>query len=240
MPPSPPSVEELQHRIADLELLAYRSAHDLKGPLITLAHFLQGLPAFAKAGRWDEFDSDVARMARLLTQSQQMLDDLLQLARLDQPSAPAQPLSIPMLMYTAVGQLNLNLFPQGIGWSMHDSWPLVVGHESQLVAVFQNLLENAAKFSCRENDVFDIDLDYRRDQDQLVVMVRDVGVGIPIEDREKVFEPFVRLDSKQPGTGLGLCIVKRTIERHGGRVWIESPADGPGTVVCFTLPIAEP
>ncbi|MDP1797335.1 MAG: HAMP domain-containing sensor histidine kinase, partial [Planctomycetaceae bacterium] len=182
------SLEQLQRRIADLELLAYRSAHDLKGPLITLGHFLKGLPASAKAGQWDDFDADIARMSRVLEQSQRMLDDLLQLARLDQPSVTSGPLSIPELVLTAVRQSAAAVQSRGdASYSMGDNWPTILGDESQIVSVFQNLIENAAKFTPDANPDFEFDLGFRREDDRLIVMFRDFGVGIPAADWERVF-----------------------------------------------------
>ncbi len=238
MPPSTPSIEQLQRRIAELELLHARSAHDLKGPLVTLSHFLQGLPAFAKDGRWEEFDSDVARMARLLNHSQRMLDELLQLARLDRSPVSLKPLALRPLLVSVLKELNETLLPARLDITCEWNWPLILGDEAMLLSVWRNLLMNATKYAS-DQGFTDVWVHYERVDPQLIVRVRDYGPGIPERDRSRVFEPFVRLDDTQPGTGLGLHIVQRTIERHGGRVWIESPADGPGTVVCFTLPLAE-
>lgn len=232
--PAASPVEQLRQRIADLELLAYRSAHDLKGPLVTIAGFLKGLAPRAKTGQWDEFDADLAHISHAITHMEQQLDDLLQLARLDRPVGPPLALSIPHL----VGQATA-LFPlQQVQVSVSDAAPPVLGQEPQLVAVFRNLFENTIKLGAGPNQTCTVEVETRQEGDHILVRVRDHGPGIPPADRERVFEPFVRLSATQPGTGLGLCIVKRTIERHHGRVWIEPPPSGSGTVVCFTLPMA--
>lgn len=229
-------IERLQQRIADLELLTYRCAHDLKGRLIALAAYLKGLPAHGKSDRWDDFDTDLGRMSHLLEKSNLLLDDVLLFANLNR-EAPSCLLSISHLVRTvyehakATGPLRT--------WRLTETGecPMVMGQEAQLLSVLENLFENAAKFTTTPEGPVCIDIGYRREAENLVVHVRDCGVGIPVADRECVFEPFVRLDRRAPGTGLGLWIVRHMVHRHGGRAWIESP-DGPGTVVCFTLPIA--
>lgn len=232
--PSASLVEQLQQRVSDLELLAYRSAHDLKGPLVTIAGFLKGLAPLAKTGRWDEFDTDLAHIAHAINHMEHQLDDLLQLARLDRPSGPPQPLLISQLVEQATA-----LFPsQQVQVTVTGDGLPVLGQEPQLVAVFQNLFENTIKLATDPNRTSTVEVDARREGDHVLVRVRDHGPGIPAADHDRVFEPFVRLRAKQPGTGLGLYIIKRTIEWHHGRVWIESPQSGSGTVVGFTLPIA--
>lgn len=238
MLPSTPSIEQLQRRIAELELLNARSAHDLKGPLVTIAGFLKELSASAKAGRWDEFDADVAHITRVLGHMQRMLDGLLQLARLDRSVPLHHPLPVSRLVQAAVDNLAGLLNARGAVIHTTDNLPSVDGDEGQLVGVFQNLLENAVKFTPATIHP-QIDIGCRCDGASTVFFVRDHGVGIPMADGERVWEPFVRLNLIPAGAGLGLSIVKQTIERHSGKVWVESPAEGPGTMICFTLPLAE-
>ncbi len=238
MPPSTPSIEQLQRRIAELELLNARSAHDLKGPLVTIAGFLKELPASAKAGLWDEFDADVAHIARVVGHMQRMLDNLLQLARLDSSPLSLKPLALRPLLVSVLTELNETLLPGRLDITCESNWPLILGDEALLLSVWRNLLINATKYAS-DQGFTEVWVHYERVDPQLIVRVRDYGPGIPEWDRSRVFEPFVRLDATQAGTGLGLHIVQRAIGLHGGRVWIESPADGPGTVVCFTLPLAE-
>lgn len=235
-----PSIDQLQRRLADLEQLTYRSAHDLKGPLVTIAGFLKGLSTSAKAGRWDEFDTDVTHITRMVGHMQQQLEDLLQLARLDQPLPPPRPLSIPKLVRDAAVLLEAILIPRRLIVNIDEDAPLIAGQETQLVAVFENLFRNASQSTSSPEFVINVTVDDSQENDHLIVRVRDFGIGIPLADRERVFEPFVRLEGRELGTGLGLCIVKHTVDRHGGRVWIESPPSAPGTVVCLALPKANP
>ena len=119
---------------------------------------------------------------------------------------------------------------------MESEFPLAACHRAYLRQVFDNLISNAVKFSGDRPD-FEIRISAERRAERLSVSVADNGIGIPPLQRERVFEPFVRLDSTATrGSGIGLAIVKRIVEQYGGRVWIESSAAG-GCTVRFTLPL---
>lgn len=101
----------------------------------------------------------------------------------------------------------------------------------------QNLLDNAAKFTVgRENA--QIDIGFRTENDGTVFLVSDNGVGIAAEKAERAFLLFEKLEPQSEGTGIGLTLVRRVVQAHGGRVWIESEGEGSGTRVCFTIPSA--
>lgn len=229
-------VAALRQRVADLELLAYRCAHDLKGRMAALAQYLKGLTALAKDGRWDAYDADMSRMAQLIASSQLMLDEVLVFANQNRDASPA-PLSIHQLVRRACEHIQVAVPSRTWQITVTGDDASVLGQESQLQSVFENLFDNAAKSALTAAGPIRIEVDCRADADHLVIHVRDWGRGVPVRDHERVFEPFVRLDPNTPGTGLGLWIVRHLIHRHGGRVWMEAPESGPGTLVCFTLPL---
>lgn len=113
--------------------------------------------------------------------------------------------------------------------------PVVSCDRSRLLQVFQNLIENAVKFM-GEQPRPRIRVGCRRRQGEPVLFVEDNGIGIDAADQERVFGLFDRLRRTAEGTGVGLALVKKIVEVHGGRVWIESTGQGHGTRVCFTLP----
>ncbi|HVE14348.1 MAG TPA: ATP-binding protein, partial [Elusimicrobiota bacterium] len=119
-----------------------------------------------------------------------------------------------------------------------DELPVVLGDAGQLRQVFQNLIGNALKFRGEEPPRIRVSCERREDWWQ--ICVRDNGIGIDPRYRERIFEMFKRLHSrdKYPGTGIGLAICKKIVERHGGRIWVE-PAPGEGAVFCFTLRAAD-
>jgi signal transduction histidine kinase len=111
----------------------------------------------------------------------------------------------------------------------------VVGDRTRLIGVFQNLLGNAVRFM---GDVAAprIEIGARREGDWVTCSVRDNGVGIEPGFRDRIFEVFTRLEPDEPGTGLGLALVKRIVTAHGGRVWVESGGRGTGATFWLTLP----
>jgi signal transduction histidine kinase len=115
------------------------------------------------------------------------------------------------------------------------SLPAVFGDRARLVQVFQNLLDNAMKFGERRR----VRVLARPPLDERVVLVvQDEGIGIDPRHRERVLDVFERLDPRGEGSGVGLAVVKRIVESHGGRVWLESEGTGKGTAVCVELPLA--
>jgi signal transduction histidine kinase len=228
-------IEQLQRRIADLELLTARCAHDLQGPVATIGGFLKSLSSSAKAGRWDDFDADVKRITHLVNLQRRTLSDLLAVIR-SRASLSPQNLSFEDLLRAATASLAALIAHRGAVIHVDRDMPMILGDESALTAVLQNLIENAihAAPDCQSPQM---EIHFQPGAGEFQVRLRDYGVGIPVEDRDRVWEPFVRLRSEQTGSGLGLYLVKQLIQQHNGRVWIESPASGPGTVVCFTLPV---
>jgi len=116
--------------------------------------------------------------------------------------------------------------------------PEVFGDRIRLREMLENLFSNAAKFMGDEPDPH-VQVGVRQDGDENVFYVRDNGMGIDPRYHDKIFGLFERLDQKVEGTGIGLAIVKRIIEMHGGRIWVESQGIGHGSTLCFTLPEPE-
>lgn len=115
--------------------------------------------------------------------------------------------------------------------------PRVHGDRTRLVEVYQNLIENALKFVDDPNDPR-VEVGARQDKDEVLCWVRDNGIGIDARYGQKIFGLFERLDQRIPGTGVGLAVVKRVIEAHGGKIWVESAGAGRGSTFYFTLPPA--
>jgi light-regulated signal transduction histidine kinase (bacteriophytochrome) len=119
---------------------------------------------------------------------------------------------------------------------MHDSLPTVMADEGQLAQVFQNLITNAIKFR-REGVPPQVHVSAEREGDEWVFSVADNGIGIAPEQVDRIFQVFQRLHTKDEyeGTGIGLALCRRIVERHGGRIWVESEP-GEGSTFTFTLP----
>src|SRR5262249_43241418 len=127
----------------------------------------------------------------------------------------------------------------GVTVTIADNLPVVRGDRVRLLEVMQNLVDNAIKFLGAQSEP-QIEIGVRRGDDSQVCFVRDNGVGVAPPYHDKIFGLFEQLDPRAGGTGIGLALVKRIIEVHGGKVWVESGGPGRGATFCFTLPTAAP
>ncbi|HEX5740873.1 MAG TPA: ATP-binding protein, partial [Pilimelia sp.] len=230
--------EELTRSNRDLEQFAYVASHDLQEPLRKVASFCQllqrryGGQLDEKADQYIDFAVDGAQ------RMQRLINDLLAFSRIGR--RPPEPVAVDLgaVMQTVSGQLDSGRRSVGgeIRWQ---ELPVVAGEESLICTVLTNLVANALKFR-RPDEPPVVEVAARRDGAFWEVTVRDNGIGIAPEYADKVFVIFQRLHGRDayPGTGIGLAIVKKIVEYHGGRVWLEPPAaDGPtGTTMRFTLP----
>lgn len=166
----------------------------------------------------------------------EMIDGLLKYSRVETRGDPFETVSLDDVLTEVCDDLQVMIQESNAEITTEDL-PRVEGDHGQLRQVFQNLLDNAIEYS--GDDPPRIYIDAERDGDQWLVSVEDNGVGIDPEDTDRVFEVFQRLHARgeHAGTGIGLALVERIIERHGGDVWVESDP-GQGSTFSFTLPVA--
>lgn len=228
-------IEELEGKNAELERFTYTVSHDLKSPLITIKGFLGFLERDAAAGNLPRLRSDIHRIADATDKMQTLLNELLELSRVGRLVNPSQSVQLAELVYEALELVQGRLRVRNIQVSVQEKLPAVYGDRQRLLEVLQNLLDNAAKFiGSTPNPRIEIGLDGYED-DKPIFFVRDNGIGIDPIHHERVFGLFNKLDVESEGTGIGLALVKRIIEIHGGRIWVQSEA-GQGTTFYFTLP----
>ena len=165
-----------------------------------------------------------------------MLDDLLVLSRLGHGASPPTDIPLGELIHGVIELLSASVAGCDAEITVPDRLPTVRGDRTKLSGVFQNLIENAIKFSPGRPRIF---IGARVEGESLVCTVRDHGTGVAPHDADRIFGLFERLDSDREGTGVGLALVRRSIEVHGGTVWAESEGLGHGTTFSFTLPLAE-
>ena len=165
---------------------------------------------------------------------QTLIDDLLAYSRVGTRGEPFMPTSMNSVLSEAIANLEVAI-EESHAVVTHDQLPTVLGDESQLIQLFQNLLGNAIKF--RSDDAPIIHVGVEETKDGWVFSVRDNGIGIDMKYAERIFTVFQRLHAREdyPGTGIGLAVVKKIVERHGGRIWVES-APAKGSTFYFTLP----
>ena len=229
---------ELQSQNAELERFNYTVSHDLKAPLVTIKGFLGLLQKDINAQDSDAMDRDVGQIGDAADQMARLLDELLELSRIGRQMNPPENLDLSELVSAAIERVSIQIEDKGIDLRIAPDLPAVRGDPGRLLEVFQNLVDNAAKFM-GDQESPRIEIGARRDNGEVYCFVRDNGVGIKPEYHDRVFDLFERLDTRVAGTGVGLALVKRIVEVHGGRIWVESDGEGLGSTFHFTLPTAD-
>jgi len=231
-------IKELEGRNAELERFTYTVSHDLKSPLVTIRGFLGFLREDAQSGDATRFDKDMGRIANAADRMQALLNDLLELSRVGRISNPPEDIPFAQIVKEAT---DLVLGPSEetkIKFEVQTDLPAIHGDHPRLVEVMQNLISNAIKFIGDQSEPrIEIGTKgFDRDGKPLF-FIRDNGIGIEPQYHERIFGLFNRLDPNINGTGIGLTLVRRIIELHGGRIWVESQP-GNGATFFFTLPPA--
>jgi len=236
--------DELARSNAELSQFAYVASHDLQEPLRTIASYVQLLARRYDGKLGPEADEYIGFVVDGAKRMQRLIDDLLSYSRVQSRAKEMKPTSSQLALARALANLQQAIGATGAVVT-YDAMPTVWGDGSQLARVFQNLIGNAIKF--RGHRPPRIHVSARQDGDRWVFSVRDNGIGIPREFHEQIFEVFRRLhtQTEYPGSGIGLAICKKIVERHGGRIWVES-TPGDGATFFFTLqaaphePVREP
>jgi PAS domain S-box-containing protein len=231
-------IRELENKNAELERFTYTVSHDLKSPLITIKGFLGFLENDTKSGNIDRLKADIQRISNATDKMQRLLNELLELSRIGRLKNEPEVIPFEALAREALDLVAGTIQANNVKVEIQTGMPDVYGDRLRLLEVVQNLLDNAAKFMGKQSDPR-LEIGQRGEEDGLpVFFVQDNGIGIPPEYFERVFGLFNKLDATTDGTGVGLAIVKRIVEFHGGRIWVESEAGG-GSTFFFTLPVAE-
>jgi PAS domain S-box-containing protein len=227
-------IAEQEAKSAEMERFTYTVSHDLKSPLITICGFLGLLEQDALRGNVERMQTDIAYIHMAATTMQRLLDELLELSRIGRVVHPLTEIPLNVLAHEAVTLVGGQIAARGAQVHIAPDLPVVVGDRSRLLEVLQNLVDNAVKFMGTQPTPR-IEIGCRQEEKETVYYVQDNGVGIDPRYHEKVFGLFERLESEGDGTGIGLALVKRIIEVHGGRIWVESAGQGCGSTFCFTL-----
>lgn len=219
----------------DLQRFAYVASHDMREPLRVVTTYAELIAEELGPQVADEQRQRLQRVIENARRMQALVGNLLEHARALGSVEPFRPADLGALARAALENLALSVQESGAVVSL-GPLPTVRCDPVEILSLFQNLLGNALKFR-RPEVPLEISVQARRVDDAWEVSVRDNGIGIPPAHRERVFEMFQRLHPRDryPGTGLGLAVCRRIVERHGGKISIET-TDGPGTVVRFTLP----
>jgi PAS domain S-box-containing protein len=228
-------IAEQEARNAEMERFTYTVSHDLKSPLITIRGFLGLLEQDALRGNVEGMQRDITYIHMAAATMQRLLDELLELSRIGRVVHPLTEIPLSALAQEAVTLVGGQIAARGVQVHIASDLPVVVGDRPRLLEVLQNLVDNAVKFMGTQ-PAPRIEIGLRQAEKDTVYYVQDNGIGIDPRYHEKVFGLFERLEAEGDGTGIGLALVKRIIEVHGGRIWVESAGQGCGSTFCFTLP----
>jgi PAS domain S-box-containing protein len=227
-------IADLESKNTELERFTYTVSHDLKSPLVTINGFLGYLEQDAASGNMERLKKDTQRIQDAVNKMQRLLNELLELSRIGRMMNSPQVNSFDELIKEALEIVQGRLSGRNIEVQIEPDLPAIVGDKPRLVEMMQNLLDNAAKYmGSQANPRIEIGCQGKEDG-KPVFFVRDNGMGIAPEYHERVFGLFNKLDATSEGTGIGLALVKRIIEVHGGRIWVESEL-GSGSTFFFTL-----
>jgi PAS domain S-box-containing protein len=227
----------LQRSNKDLEQFAYVISHDLQEPLRTVGSFVQLLAKRYKGTLDAEGDEFIAFAIDGVKRMHALIGDLLQYSRVTSRGREPQPTDAQTALDIALASLTLAVEDSG-ALVTHDPLPTVKADPGQLAELMQNLIGNAIKFHGEEAPR--VHVSATRQGGEWMFAVRDNGIGIAAESAERIFMVFQRLHTRDEyaGTGIGLAICKKIVERHGGRIWVESEP-GKGTTLYFTMPASD-
>jgi PAS domain S-box-containing protein len=228
-------VKELEAKNSEMERFTYTVSHDLRSPLTTIQGFASVLRMDLEKGETERVKKNLKYIENGIVKMARLLNDTLELSRVGRVANPSEDVPFGELVSEALEQTSEQVKSGGVEISVSEGSPAVRVDRIKIVEVLVNLIENSINYM-GDDPHPGIDIGYRISKDETVFFVHDNGIGIDPELHEKVFELFCKLDRSTKGTGAGLAIVKRIIEVHGGRIWIESEK-GAGCAVCFTLPV---
>ncbi len=228
--------ESLTRTNEELEQFAYAASHDLKTPLITFQGYLAQLERQLASEDLAGAGDSIERMRRAARRMSALIDDLLELSRIGRIVSDPEPVDVAALVQAFVEFNDAQLAEAGVTVTVQPDLPWVVADKTRMQQVFDNLLANALRYGCGD-DGGDIEVGGEVAGDRVRYFVRDHGPGIPPQHHDRVFGLFQKLETSPGGTGIGLAIVRRAIEWHGGTVGVES-TPGDGATFHVTLPIS--
>lgn len=226
--------QQLQAQVAELEQFTYTVSHDLRSPLVTIKGFLGMLDKDIKDNHLDKVQDDFKRISDAAEKMDALLSELLELSRIGRIVNPPVEIDSARLIQDAIDNVDARIRSRKVIVNVDPNLPAFYGDRIRLREVFENLIDNAIKYMGEQNSPV-IEIGGRNQADETVFYVKDNGIGIEEQYQDKVFGLFEKLDSTIEGTGIGLALVKRIIETHGGRCWVESDGLGKGSTFCFTL-----
>jgi len=226
--------QQLQVKVSELEAFSYGIAHDLRSPLISIEGFSRELREDMLNMETERVQEDIRLLESGVRKMQDFLNHTLEYSRAGQLIKRTRNVSFSKIVNEVMTEFNGQISSIGATVSLADTFPKVYADRMRIKQVLANLIQNSIKY--RDKTVpLKIKIGHQLSKGEVVFFVRDNGLGIDASETEKVFALFYRGTAGGEGSGIGLPVVKKIIEAHGGRIWIESQS-GKGTAMYFTLP----
>jgi signal transduction histidine kinase len=189
-----------------------------------------------ESNRPDRVHDDFRRISNATDKMDALLSDLLELSRIGRIVNPPEEVNLIELVQEAIETLDARLRANNVQVHISPDLPTLYGDRIRLREVFENLIDNAAKYiGDQPRPTIEIGV---RDANNPIIFVKDNGIGIEPSYAKKIFGLFEKLNPRSEGTGIGLALIKRIVEVHGGKIWVESEGQERGSTFCFTIPDA--
>jgi PAS domain S-box-containing protein len=226
---------ELQKKNAEMEQFIYTVSHDLRSPLVTVKTFMGYLEKDLAEDNKEHLAQDIQFIHGAADKMKMLLDELLEMSRIGRVETLPVKVSFLTVVDEALSDLAGVINERTVEIRRPDTDLMLFGDRPRLCQVWQNLIENAIRYSHGDSSPC-IELGVRQESGETVFYVKDNGIGIDPKYHSNIFGIFEKLDPKSPGAGLGLSMVRRIVETYNGRVWVESDGSGQGSCFKFTLP----
>ncbi len=230
-------LNELSDKNEELETFVYSVSHDLKTPIVTIEGFIGAMREDFGDQISEEQEKYIKYMSDAALKMEALINDLLEFSRIGRMTEKKSKFSFAGIVKEVLKTLQPQIKARGIEVDIQEDLPDIYGEKKRFIQVMENLLTNAVKYIGKENPCPRIDIGVQYRDSQKLFFVSDNGIGIEESYFEKIFQVFQRLPSAKrvgEGTGIGLAIVKRIIEHHGGSIWVTSKP-GEGSTFFFTI-----
>jgi len=225
--------QQLKEKVSELEAFSYAVAHDLRSPLVSIQGFVQMLQTDIQEQKTESVREDIRIINSGVKKMGQLIKASLEYSRAGQLVKPVEDVPFGEIVDEVITEFGAQVRSIGANISLADNYPLVYADRLRVREVLTNLIQNSINYRDKDRGL-EIDIGYKLAKDEVIFFVHDNGVGIDTSEAEKVFELFYRGTVDGEGIGAGLAIVKRIIEAHGGRIWVEGQS-GVGTTIYFAL-----